>query len=244
MTRPAPADAPSGDGLLALAERHLGQPTACGVPAPKDHPHWRGPWDAAEFVSWVVFRLTGALHGCEVSAVPLSMTRATAQTWFDEVAEGRLQAVDRVEANTVAGVVLVRHPPWPGHGGGQVAVSDGCGGTIEALGRSRGIARGRVEGRLWHAFARLPGLAYRQASDSFVPRPMPDLLVWHEEPPRGPRVRAVQRALKGAGIDPGPIDGRYGPHTVAAVTAFQRVKGLVADGVVGPATARALRIDW
>lgn len=244
MTRPAPVGAPSGDRLLALAERRLGQAAAYGAPAPKDHPHWRGPWDAAEFVSWAVYQLTGDLHGCEVPTLHPAMARATAQAWFDEVAQGVLSAVDRVEANTVAGVVLVRHPPWPGHGGGQVALSDGRGGTIEALGRSRGVVRGRIEGRLWHAYARLPGLAYRQASDSFVPRPLPDLLVWHEEPPRGPRVRAVQQALKVAGIDPGPIDGAYGPHTVAAVTAFQRVKGLVADGVVGPATARALRIDW
>jgi peptidoglycan hydrolase-like protein with peptidoglycan-binding domain/DNA invertase Pin-like site-specific DNA recombinase len=54
------------------------------------------------------------------------------------------------------------------------------------------------------------------------------------------RVRAIQRALRLAGEDPGPIDGRFGPLTEAAVTRFQRRHGVAVDGVVGPATARAL----
>ncbi len=244
MTRPAaPVTLPTGDALLLLAGQHLGEAAGCGVTVPKDNPRWRGPWDAAEFVTWVVCRCTGRLHGCGNHSVHPSMARASAQAWFDDIALGTLASVDRVEANTVAGVVLVRLPPWPEHGGGQVALSDGQGGTVEVLGRSRGVARGRVEGRLWHAFGRLPGLAYRQARESFVPRPLPELLAWREVPLRGPRVRAVQRALKAAGIDPGALDGTYGAHTVAAVTAFQRHKGLIADGVVGPVTARALKLD-
>jgi hypothetical protein len=50
----------------------------------------------------------------------------------------------------------------------------------------------------------------------------------------------LQRALKSAGYDPGPIDGTYGQQTEAAVVAFQETNGLSADGVVGPDTAAAL----
>lgn len=51
---------------------------------------------------------------------------------------------------------------------------------------------------------------------------------------------ALQQALQAAGFSPGAIDGSFGLGTEAAVLAFQRSKGLAADGVVGPNTATAL----
>lgn len=43
----------------------------------------------------------------------------------------------------------------------------------------------------------------------------------------------VQRALKTAGFDPGEIDGVWGPKTTAALVAFQKARGLAADGIYG-----------
>ncbi|VFM95267.1 MAG: Putative peptidoglycan binding domain-containing protein [Candidatus Kentron sp. G] len=43
------------------------------------------------------------------------------------------------------------------------------------------------------------------------------------------RISDIQRALKEAGYDPGPIDGIAGHRTMAAVNAFQKDKGLPAD---------------
>ena len=60
---------------------------------------------------------------------------------------------------------------------------------------------------------------------------------------RGTLIRKVQRALKDEGFNPGPIDGIYGPGTVAAVNAFQISNGLVPDGEVGPDTANALGVE-
>jgi peptidoglycan hydrolase-like protein with peptidoglycan-binding domain len=54
------------------------------------------------------------------------------------------------------------------------------------------------------------------------------------------RVRRLQRFLWLVGARPGPIDGRYGPKTEAAVLRFQHRRGLATDGVAGTLTLTAL----
>ncbi len=53
-------------------------------------------------------------------------------------------------------------------------------------------------------------------------------------------VAVVQRVLKKAGCDPGPVDGKLGRKTRAAIRAFQKKEGLAADGRVGYQTLTAL----
>jgi murein DD-endopeptidase MepM/ murein hydrolase activator NlpD len=53
-------------------------------------------------------------------------------------------------------------------------------------------------------------------------------------------IAALQVALRSAGLYSGTVDGVAGPGTDGAVRAAQRRAGLLADGVVGPATRRAL----
>jgi peptidoglycan hydrolase-like protein with peptidoglycan-binding domain len=50
----------------------------------------------------------------------------------------------------------------------------------------------------------------------------------------------VQKQLKAAGFDPGPIDGRFGPLTEAALREFQQHHGLPVTGALDDATRAAL----
>jgi hypothetical protein len=57
-----------------------------------------------------------------------------------------------------------------------------------------------------------------------------------------PNVAALQGALQARGFYDGAIDGLRGPKTHAGVVRAQRRVGLVADGVIGPMTRRALHL--
>ena len=56
----------------------------------------------------------------------------------------------------------------------------------------------------------------------------------------GDEVKDLQRSLRLAGQDTGPLDGIFGPKTDAAVRAFQEAAGLSVDGIAGPNTVAAL----
>lgn len=58
----------------------------------------------------------------------------------------------------------------------------------------------------------------------------------------GATVAGLQQALLDKGFDPGLIDGDFGGGTEAAVLAFQKSEGLLADGIAGPRTLHPLQL--
>ena len=56
----------------------------------------------------------------------------------------------------------------------------------------------------------------------------------------GEQMRIIQTKLKNWGYYDGAVDGIFGSGTAEAVQYFQRKNGLTADGIVGPATLKAL----
>src|SRR5215211_4728548 len=131
------------------------------------------------------------------------------------------------------------------HGSGQVR-------ALQRRLRAAGLDAGPVDGRfgpLTEAAVRRFQSAQGLAVDGIVgPRTAPALRApvrlargMGAELPRGSKqVRALQRGLRALGIHPGPVDGRFGPRTEAAVRRFQRAHALAVDGIVGPRTARRL----
>ena len=86
---------------------------------------------------------------------------------------------------------------------------------------------------------RLPddGVADQVTLDSLHgPKPAQQPFSHREE-----RVKELQHQLAALGLQPGLIDGRYGPLTTDAVRRFQRAHDLPVDGVADPVTLSALR---
>lgn len=57
---------------------------------------------------------------------------------------------------------------------------------------------------------------------------------------RSPAIKDAQAKLNALGFDSGKPDGTFGKNTFSAVKAFQKAKGLSADGVIGKKTWTAL----
>jgi Mannosyl-glycoprotein endo-beta-N-acetylglucosaminidase/Putative peptidoglycan binding domain len=236
----------TGADLFRLAQQHVGE-IYRNVLVPKDDPDWHGPWDCAEFASWVVYQASGRLYGCDPRNQNPRTTEAFTGYWEDDVRRlgDRVSVEDA--AGTVGGIVL-RYPPAPGSMG-HIALCDGRGGTVEAKGRAYGVVRDEVHGRPWDTGVLIPGIEYDPGIVPITPpthvyavraRGMNRDVVKHIQ-------EALARVKTGSNPDrylnPGPIDGLYGPHTAAAVYAFQEIAGLITDGQVGPQTAAALGIS-
>ncbi len=231
---------PTGKDFLVKAARHIGERYRLGVIAPKNNKNWKGPWDCAEFCSWVVYQASGILYGCSSSTDP-SLADAYTGFWArDAKANGTI--ISLAEAMRTPGAALLRIPA--SNLIGHIAFSDGKGGTVEAHSTKRGVIRTVAGGRRWDMGVLVPGIVYTPLADAPVSRPVPIVLRLTDPTMKGERVREVQRALKAAGFDPGKIDGDYGPKTTIAVYAYQVSKGLTPDGEAGPDTARSLKIPW
>jgi peptidoglycan hydrolase-like protein with peptidoglycan-binding domain len=84
----------------------------------------------------------------------------------------------------------------------------------------------------------MPG---RVTASSFAYTPSSSSTPTLQQGSSGTAVADLQRRLAAAGFSPGAVDGSFGPKTAAAVTQFQRARGLSVDGVVGPNTWGALK---
>lgn len=227
-----------GDKMLALAESRIGEKYV-NVNVPKNNPNWHGPWDCAEFMSWLVYQVGGFLYGCLDNNGDPATTEAYTGAWQQDVRElGK--AIPVKEAAETVGAILLRYPPAPGKMG-HIVVSDGAGSTVEAMGTAYGVRRGKVAGRVWDTGVLIPNFTYRQGKQ-FKAKPLPDIYGIGRPDMKKAVVEDIQRALAALNIDPGPIDGDYGPNTAAAVAAFQAIKGLIVDGQVGPQTAKRLNV--
>jgi hypothetical protein len=164
----------TGAQLLALAETRLGEKYV-NVQVPKDNRNWHGPWDCAEFASWLAYQSAGKLYGCIDAKADPALADAYSGAWVRDAVDEKVNLITQAAANGIPGAVLIRKPPAPGKMG-HIAITDGRGGTVEAAGVNLGVRRDRVEGRLWHYVATIPELTYSSTGHVVPPKPLPYLL--------------------------------------------------------------------
>ena len=237
---PSPVTPATGDELIQLAQPHVGEKYVFGTNVPKDNPTWKGPWDCAEFVSWVVYQAAGILYGCEFDDGNPSTADAFTGYWGRD-AQRYGKVVTVAEAAQTAGAAVLRLAV-PGGLGGHIVLSDGSGGTVEAHGSADGVINGKLAARRWDYGILVPGITYT-AGDSVAKSLLSSagkVYTATDTPGATPAVKRIQKALLAAGYDPGPLDGSFGPMTTAAVIAFQASKGLAPDGEVGKLTLAAM----
>jgi hypothetical protein len=130
-----------GEKMLQLAETRIGEKYV-NVCVPKNNKNWHGPWDCAEYMSWLVYQVGGFLYGCVDDAGDPATVEAYTGAWqTDSKKLGK--RVPKEQAAATVGAVLLRYPPAPG-AMGHIVASDGKGGTVEAMGRAYGVRRGKV----------------------------------------------------------------------------------------------------
>lgn len=131
-----------------------------------------------------------------------------------------------------------------------VYVGNGC--AVEARAAKYGVVKTKVKDRTWTHWAVLPGVLSGDGGQSSIQAEKPKEST--SEAPKttsgtavitmktlrngnkGTQVKVLQWLLNENGYDAGIVDGDFGTNTRAAVRAYQKAKGLEADGVVGKNT--------
>jgi N-acetylmuramoyl-L-alanine amidase len=135
---PVPIGSVTGKDFLKLAATRIGEEYVYGADVDLDDPDWDGPWDCAEFCTWVVKQLTGKIYGCvnNNASNPDPYTGG----WKQDVLSGLVTKVAVSKASKTAGGILLRYRP----NGKHIVFSVGDGSTIEAKGTDYGVCRGSV----------------------------------------------------------------------------------------------------
>ncbi|MCX5888080.1 MAG: peptidoglycan-binding domain-containing protein [Deltaproteobacteria bacterium] len=229
----------TGQDLLALWRTRIGEAYEFVV-VPKNDRNWHGPWDCAEGLSWTVYQVAQILYGCNSDVTDPAKADAGTIYWArDARTKGRIISVDQAAAIPGAAVLRLAADGQYGH----IVMSDGKGGTVEAHSHADGVIASTLHGRRWSLGILVPGIEYQPVP--LLPVRTPAATIYYLASPLmwGEVVFKIQCALNHLGyLEEGRTDWVYGPETAAAVKAFQKAQGLVADGETGPLTLAALGV--
>ena len=230
----------TGDDIVLLGDKHVGEPFLLGARVPKNDASYKGPWNCTEFVSWLYYQTFGILYGCNNNFGDPQTAETYSDSWARDAHElGRIITVEEAKATPGAVILRIAGTGEVGH----LAVSDGNGGTVEAHGSIDGITNSVVDGRRWDMGVLIPGVTYK-ANPIIAYRP-PTIVIYRLTQPNmvSTDVGQIQITLNRRGFDTDGVDNIFGEQTLRAVKLFQDSVGLNPDGEVSALTAAALGIN-
>jgi len=232
------------DDVIGLARTRLGENYVFGARADFTDPDYHGPWDCAEYATWVIYQASAGavLLGCQ----PKNAESGDAYTgfWNDDATAYQL-VVSLKDALDTKGYLLLRRPASGKIGHIAFSLGDGKR-TVEAHSKNRGVIIGNADPDLrgWHYGIRLPTPDEWRAVLARKSRPRNWFLQERFGGMQDPRVPLVVDALNKKGF-PVPKKTRiYSAKLTDAVAKFQKKRGILIDGIVGPETAEALGLKW
>src|SRR6266446_8927236 len=140
-------------------QAHVGEKYVLGALAPKNNPDWIGPWDCAEFASWLVFQIAAKLYGCRRDFGDPATADAYTGYWARD-AKSLGQIVSLESASRTAGAFVLRIPQAGAVG--HIVLSDGAGGTVEAHSSNDGVITSTLAKRRWDTGVLIAGIQYTQ----------------------------------------------------------------------------------
>lgn len=227
----------SGKDIYDLGLTRIGAKYVFGALVPKNDKTYKSPWDCAEFVSWLVYQVSGKLYGCaNNNGNPATADSYTGFWARDAKSLGIIIPINQAVQTEGAALLRVSGNGQVGH----IVVSDGKGGTVEAHSTKRGVIKNVTTGRRWDYGVLIPWINYTETPISNVKEinKKPEGKIYRLTSPmmRGDEIKAIQQAL---GIQ---ADGVFGNQTFNAVRAFQNKNELTPDGEVGGQTLKALNL--
>lgn len=182
----------------------------------------------------------------------LSMVGAV-QKGFDTTAEGLMGYCKRLSRGELKAGDLVFKKDSKGHIFHVGVVVDDALNVVEAAGRDLGVVKRPISANGWNTYGR-PSFFEKEIGKANIPTTSSKPLNWElsrlvkfKSPMmRGADVINIQKALitNGCSVGATGADGVFGKNSDSAVRAFQRSKGLAADGIVGKKTCIALGGVW
>lgn len=222
----------TGRDLVNEALKHIGEKYILGSVAPKNNPNYKGPWDCAEFLSWVVK---------QVSYIEIGTRNGDAYTgfWHEDVST-KCRIIDLNQAAGIVGAVLLRKPRKKliGH----IVLSLGNGRTIEAMNKINGVKSGSVHKRDWDMGLLLNGISYEEEVSPIIIEEPIYLFKFDNPLMQDPKIAAIKAILREKGFFYGIDNDLFDEELEMAVHNYQIKKGLVVDGIVGRQTLKSLKI--
>ena len=147
----------SGNDIIQEALKHKGEDYILGADVPFDDESYKGPWDCAEFCSWVVYQVSGLVYGCIDNTSPIKKLEPYSGGWYRD-GMAAIRKIPYQIAVRTPGAVLVRKPTSERKG--HVVFSQGNGKTIEAMDSKHGVTEGSPENRVWNVCFLIDGIDY------------------------------------------------------------------------------------